>query len=262
MSEHIHAFLSQWTTAERARRRRDAGDPPHRRLLWCRPARIRPPPARLAGPPSPRPGLRAVQSRRDPDSPLRRRCRCHRPQQRPWHLSRSASPRSATGTTLVIASNSEAVRLAAVHMSFIAGTQGSPPMPGPTDSAESSAATNAEREGTMTELNGRIALVTGSSRGIGAAIARLFAERGAAVIVHGRDADCGADRRRGHRGQPAVVPSLRSPTSPATTRSKPCDDSIEQQSRSGRHPGRQRRRKHRPTRAARRHRRSRLAGIG
>jgi 3-oxoacyl-[acyl-carrier protein] reductase len=40
----------------------------------------------------------------------------------------------------------------------------------------------------MTGLDGRVALVTGSSRGIGAAIARLFAARGAAVIIHGRDA--------------------------------------------------------------------------
>jgi 3-oxoacyl-[acyl-carrier protein] reductase len=39
----------------------------------------------------------------------------------------------------------------------------------------------------MSTLNDMVALVTGSSRGIGAAIARLFAEQGAKVAVHGRD---------------------------------------------------------------------------
>ena len=53
----------------------------------------------------------------------------------------------ALRATLVIASDSGAVRLAAIHMSFIAGTQGSPPIPGRIDPAESSAAKNADREG-------------------------------------------------------------------------------------------------------------------
>ena len=37
------------------------------------------------------------------------------------------------------------------------------------------------------QLRGKRALVTGSSRGMGAAIARTFAEEGVHVAVHGRD---------------------------------------------------------------------------
>ena len=49
----------------------------------------------------------------------------------------------------------------------------------------------------MNALEGRVALVTGSSRGIGAAIATLFARHGAAVAVHGRDAEALASVRSG-----------------------------------------------------------------
>jgi 3-oxoacyl-[acyl-carrier protein] reductase len=44
----------------------------------------------------------------------------------------------------------------------------------------------------MSALDGLVALVTGSSRGIGAAIAAELASRGAAVAVHGRDQDAAA----------------------------------------------------------------------
>jgi NAD(P)-dependent dehydrogenase (short-subunit alcohol dehydrogenase family) len=45
----------------------------------------------------------------------------------------------------------------------------------------------------MTRLNGKTALITGSTDGVGRAVAKRLGEAGARVMVHGRD------RERGER---------------------------------------------------------------
>ena len=58
-------------------------------------------------------------------------------------------------------------------------------------------------------LEGKVALVTGSTRGIGRTIAEMFAEEGAKVVVSGRSVDKGeknAQRIRDAGGEAIFVP--------------------------------------------------------
>lgn len=59
----------------------------------------------------------------------------------------------------------------------------------------------------MARLSGRVAVITGAARGIGAATARLFAEHGAALVLNDRDATPLEETARGIRlgGAPVVV---------------------------------------------------------
>jgi ketosteroid isomerase-like protein len=145
MSESIYAFLSQWTTAERA------GDAETLATLlvddffgvgplgfmFSRPAWLN---RHRQGLSYEQFSLEEIQIHRYGDVAIvaarNKACGTYQGQPLP----------EALRATLVVVSNSETLRLVAVHMSFIAGTCGSPPMPGPTDSVESSAATNAGRD--------------------------------------------------------------------------------------------------------------------
>src|SRR5919206_3372987 len=72
------------------------------------------------------------------------------------------------------------------------------------------------------DLAGKVAVITGSSKGIGAATARLLAVNGARVVVNGRDEDAVAETVRGIRAAAGeatgVVADLGDPDAPERLR--------------------------------------------
>jgi NAD(P)-dependent dehydrogenase (short-subunit alcohol dehydrogenase family) len=71
-------------------------------------------------------------------------------------------------------------------------------------------------------LAGKVALVTGAGRGIGAAVARLFAQQGATVIVHYHTSAAPAEALAREIGGLALSADLTDPHGPFRHLSQQC----------------------------------------
>ena len=75
----------------------------------------------------------------------------------------------------------------------------------------------------MSKLQGKVAVVTGASKGIGAGIAKQLARDGAAVVVNYSSSKSGADKSCPYRFGPrhADPPTCSDPSSPGISE-RPC----------------------------------------
>ena len=112
----------------------------------------------------------------------------------------------------------------------------------------------------MSDVKDKVALVTGSSRGIGAVIATLFARHGAKVVIHGRDQSAAAAvaARIGQAGGHAI--HLTADTT-SFTGIESMRRQIERELGPVEHPGRQRRQQPGPPGAGGGDQRGRLARV-